>query len=298
MLPTDAKPFIDRVAAACDFKNILSEQAITRAIEEHCDGLGVERVPLVRYNALDAFASAARAAWATRDATWAAWATRDAARATWAAWATRDAARAAARATWAAWDASYGACICPGAIVASDEKTFAVFEPILRALEAGLWFYFYGENSIGWIQQPVIRRENGRLHAADAPAFELHDDRIWFYKGVHVTEQIVLQPETLSCEQILTERNAEVRRVMIERFGLDRFLAGVKATPIDTDDKRSLYKIVVKEDEPIVAVKVQCPSTGQVYFLRVPPQIDTCAKAVAWTFGFDKVLDYSPLMET
>jgi hypothetical protein len=85
---------------------------------------------------------------------------------------------------------------------------------------------------------------------------------------------------------------------MIERFGLDRFLSNVNAKVLDTDEKRSLYKIELPNDEPIVAVKVQCPSTGQIYFLRVPPQIDRCDKAVAWSFGFEKVAEYTPEIET
>lgn len=34
------------------------------------------------------------------------------------------------------------------------------------------------------------------------------------------------------------------------------------------------------------------------YFLRVPPQIKTASEAVAWTFGFDKVQEYAPSIET
>jgi len=100
--------------------------------------------------------------------------------------------------------------------------------------------------------------------------------------------------------QILNEPNTEVRRVMIERFGLNRFLVTSGAVPIDQDPdgRRQLYKINIKDDEPIVAVRVTCPSTGQVYFLRVPPQIDRCDKAVAWSFGFENVKDYDPVQET
>ena len=47
-----------------------------------------------------------------------------------------------------------------------------------------------------------------------------------------------------------------------------------------------------------MAVQVKCPTTGQTYFLRVPPQIDRCDKAVAWTFGYEKVKDYQPVVET
>mgnify|MGYP001616111630 CR=1 FL=1 len=47
---------------------------------------------------------------------------------------------------------------------------------------------------------------------------------------------------------------------------------------------------------PIVAVRVTCPSTGHVYLLRVPPETVTCQEAVAWTFGLSS-LGYQPTVE-
>jgi hypothetical protein len=88
---------------------------------------------------------------------------------------------------------------------------------------------------------------------------------------------------------------------MIERVGLDRFLAGAGARLINCDKggKRQLYRLNLPNDEPIVAVRVQCPSTGQWYVLRVPPQMRTCREAVAWTFGFEEDDDaYEPVIET
>jgi hypothetical protein len=41
---------------------------------------------------------------------------------------------------------------------------------------------------------------------------------------VRVTEQIVMAPQTLTAAQIDAESNAEVRRVMIERFGRARYI--------------------------------------------------------------------------
>ncbi len=54
-------------------------------------------------------------------------------------------------------------------------------------------------------------------------------------------------------------------------------------------------------------VEVTCPSTGKVYWNRVPPQVQTCCDAVAWRFGaFDidmdtgqrtRNFDYAPVIE-
>lgn len=50
-------------------------------------------------------------------------------------------------------------------------------------------------------------------------------------------------------------------------------------------------------DEPVVAVEVVCPSTGEDYLLRVPPETRTCREAVAWTFSLPSY-QYAPLLET
>lgn len=258
---------LDHVTQLFEFHNAYAPEDVEQSLKTHLLELGQFHGPIKQYTALDDFA---RDALAAGDA-------------------------------WAAWDASWCACTDVGAHEINDENTKLLFDPIVRGLEQGLWLYFYtNENGIGWLPQPSMRLDaRRRLHAAEGAAFILPKQSLWFWKGVLVTQQIIEHPDTLTPESIFTEPNAEVRRVMIERLGLDRFLTRAKAQPIHSDDHhRSLYKIAVKDDEPIVAVRVQCPSTGQIYFLRVPPQIDRCDKAVAWTFGFDKVRDYAPVVET
>jgi hypothetical protein len=122
------------------------------------------------------------------------------------------------------------------------------------------------------------------------------------WRGVPVTAQIAFFPETLKGSQILAERNAELRRVMIERVGFERFLTEVKAEVLDTDrdpgGERKLLRVSLANDEPIVIVSVHCPSTGRQYLVRVPPSTITCHQAVAWTAGFDNPDDYAPVEET
>ena len=50
--------------------------------------------------------------------------------------------------------------------------------------------------------------------------------------------------------------------------------------------------------EDIVCVQVKCPSTAKDYLLRVPPEMQTCQEAVAWTAGFRNPNSYRPLVET
>src|SRR5438067_2669016 len=122
------------------------------------------------------------------------------------------------------------------------------------------------------------------------------------WRGVQINAQIAFFPETLSATEILTERNAEVRRVMIERCGLENFLNSAKATVLDQDTDaggpRRLLRVPLPGDEDLACVSIHCPSTGRHYIVRVPPTMQTCRQAIAWTAGYDNPNDYNPIAES
>jgi len=122
------------------------------------------------------------------------------------------------------------------------------------------------------------------------------------WRGVPVSERVAFRPETITVAEILGERNAELRRVLLERFGFERFMPEAGATVVDRDrdagGERLLLRLPLEGDEDLVCVSVACPSTGRRYLLRVPPAMKTCRQAVAWTAGFDDPKLYAPLAET
>lgn len=73
-----------------------------------------------------------------------------------------------------------------------------------------------------------------QLHRNDGPAMLYRDGHAtWWINCVQVNEQIVMQPNKLPPAAIRSERNAEVRRVMIDRFGRERYLREADAKLID-----------------------------------------------------------------
>ena len=122
------------------------------------------------------------------------------------------------------------------------------------------------------------------------------------WRGVPINERIAFHPERLNHGEILAEGNAEVRRVMMERFGLDRFMRDADAKVLDADTDaggpRRLLRIEIPNDEALVCVSVISPSTKHHFMLRVPPAMQTCRQAVAWTAGFEIPEDYRPILET
>ena len=122
------------------------------------------------------------------------------------------------------------------------------------------------------------------------------------WKNVPIEHRVAFAPETIEAAEVLAARNAEVRRVMLERMGTEKFLVEAQAKVLDSDQDRGgarrLLRVDLSNDEPLVCLAVQCPSTSHQYMLRVPPTTRSCRAAAAWLAGFDNPDDYQPIMET
>lgn len=145
----------------------------------------------------------------------------------------------------------------------------------------------------GWIDVGGSGLERLPAQLAEAPLR---------WRGVPVDERTAFRPQEITSAEALKQRNAELRRVMIERMGYVRFAAeaGAKVLNEDTDPggRRQLLRIELDDDEPLVGLTCNCPSTGRQYFLRVPPTTKTCHQAAAWIAGFDDPKKYHPVRET
>jgi len=113
----------------------------------------------------------------------------------------------------------------------------------------------------------------------------------------------VVKPEWITVKHIADEENAEVRRVLIERYGLTRYLLDSGAQKIAEDEFGEVYRTELPGDEPLVMVKVinstpEPDGSRRPYFLRVHPEMRVLGKdglgdpqavtplnAVASTFG-------------
>lgn len=111
-----------------------------------------------------------------------------------------------------------------------------------------------------------------------------------------------MHPHKIKVKGIENERNVEIRRIMIERYGLNNFIRDSAARVVQSDEFGTLYRKELPGEEPVVVVRVENSTAehdGEYknYYLRVPPHIQTAREAVAWTFDM-KEDDYSPKVET
>ncbi|MGI0483834.1 DUF6745 domain-containing protein [Pantanalinema rosaneae CENA516] len=121
------------------------------------------------------------------------------------------------------------------------------------------------------------------------------------WRGVPVNDRIAFESQSITGQDILNTENVELRRILIERLGYDTFLQQVGGVVRDRDrdagGERQLVCVMFEDDEPLMMLKVVCPSTGHTHVLRVPPEMRSCRQAAAWIAGFDNPDDYHPLIE-
>jgi hypothetical protein len=117
----------------------------------------------------------------------------------------------------------------------------------------------------------------------------------YYLSGVSVSHQLYQEdPEKWDGHEVLKIENAQLRCSLLNRMGYDRLLEKTGAKQIDeseADGQLLEIDTSVQEgrfdsaDRIMRLLKVTCPSTSQVYVLRVPPDIDSCQRARQWTFG-------------
>ena len=158
---------------------------------------------------------------------------------------------------------------------------------------------------------------NHRPHCEDGPSHAWRDGcQLAHWHGVRVPLHVIMAPETITAEQITQEQNQEVRRVMIERMGWERFCTVCQMRVLHEDTLEAQFPTVpvsdlvepgqrfvydyrggvekaelleaegIKdfEDRPLRFVRLTDPSTGRQYTLRVPHDMERCYQAVGWTF--------------
>jgi hypothetical protein len=171
------------------------------------------------------------------------------------------------------------------------------------ARSAGWWWAF--ENVAVLTDRYVeVHRDNlGRLHRGDGPALSYPDGYgIHSWRGMPIPVEVVSQLATLTVKRIQAEDNAEVRRVMLEYFGFERYLRESGAKKQHADEFGTLWRVDIPGDEPLVMVEVinstaEPDGSFRTYFLRVPPQTRTARGAVAWTFDLTEQ-EYAPTQQT
>jgi hypothetical protein len=152
----------------------------------------------------------------------------------------------------------------------------------------------------------VINRDGcGRLHSEDSPSIAYGNGwGVFHWHGVVVPELIIKRPQDISVEMIDKEQNAEIRRVMINRYkdGPQSYLQDRGAQLVHEDRYGKLWRKDRTNDTPLEMVEVlsstpEVDGSRKTYWLRVKPGFTSAHAAVAWTLGLDSK-GYAPMVQT
>ena len=152
---------------------------------------------------------------------------------------------------------------------AHEDKIWQAFENLIKSC-----------NRIFPLEKTCILCENPtslsfdneqRLHAEGKPAIQFADKfSMYAYHGVGLPEEYgQLHPTQWHSQWILKEKNAELRRVLIQGIGYARIARELQAIELDSWQEYTLLKIEADVyDDPIYLLKMICPSTGFMVVLQ------------------------------
>lgn len=166
----------------------------------------------------------------------------------------------------------------------------------------------------------ILKDSANRPHCDTGPSHEWRDGwALYHIHGVRVPEYVVERPQEITIEKINAEKNAEVQRVMIERYGESRYIEDFGMKPIAKDERfGDIYVKPMEAGTPIAKIRVvnlspEPDGSFRVYWLNFNPahydgdagRIPQAAVASTWrtTEGgkelfFKRWQDYSPVLET
>lgn len=173
--------------------------------------------------------------------------------------------------------------------------------------------------------EKLVVDEENRPHCEDGPFCRWRDgSALYAIHGVRVPQWIVEHPEWITEQDIDNESNAEIRRILLDRYGVERYMrqrGEIVETCADDHPLVGLQgaRLLVKpqrDDEPLVFVEVLNPTkekdgSRKRYLLAVDPEAyggqtrTSCLAAVASTWRradgslvFPRPSDYAPIFES
>ncbi len=175
---------------------------------------------------------------------------------------------------------------------------------VAAVARAAGWWWPYEKVVVLTDRPTALHRDNlGRLHHGEGPALSYPDGwGLHAWRGMPIPGDLAARLAELTVAEIQCEPNAEIRRVMLEHFGFDRYLRECNAVRVHEDECGVLWSVAMPRDEPLVMVEVinatpEPDGTRRTYFLRVPPDTRTARGGVAWTFDLDEQ-EYAPMVQT
>lgn len=185
------------------------------------------------------------------------------------------------------WVAFYEYFIDIGVLKPEEEETkdFLKFKMLL---DAGIWATMLFEKTAICVKRPISVKVNthGDLHCTDGPAILFADGSCQYWlNGVGMEEKHVMTAaEELNVQEIVNEKNVEIRRELIRKIGMERFIQKAGAKVLDKCGDYELLSIHLSDEVSDARyLKMLNPSIGVWHVEGV--EGNTVEEAINWRAG-------------
>lgn len=164
--------------------------------------------------------------------------------------------------------------------VTYDQKDNDELDDLLVIAQAGMW-WAYEDVLVMDTPLTLLIDELGNLHCDDGPAVEYRNgEKIWMIHGHEVPELVVMHPESITVAMIDGERNAEIKRIMVERFGAGKYATEKGVTILHKDEgKNGMPRLLVQDSDRNKWLVGTDGGTGRIYWMPVFVEAKTCEQA-------------------
>jgi hypothetical protein len=151
----------------------------------------------------------------------------------------------------------------------------------LAAAASGGWFWPFAGGVVTTPRPSELHRDaQGRLHNEKGMAIKYPDG--WGFYCIHglgVPGWIVTNPEQITVAKIKAEANVEIRRVMIDIYGPQKYLHETKAKLIHADVWHGMPRGLFEDSFGDRYLYGSDGSTNRLYIMPVDREMQTCTQA-------------------
>lgn len=166
------------------------------------------------------------------------------------------------------------------------------------------WWYVVDETTCIMCDRPaeVHWNDSGVLHCETDMAVKFRDGwGLYSYEGVRIPKNksfIITNPEQITVETINSEENAEIKRIMSQQMGINKFLDESGAEVVHMDmvkvyeegGEETMPRALVRDKEGRQFLVGTDGSTMRIYYMEVSPETTTCVEAHNSISPFDESL--------
>ena len=144
------------------------------------------------------------------------------------------------------------------------------------------WWYSFDKICFISDRPKEIHKKGIQLHNESGPTLSYRDGyALWFLNGVDVGEKIVMTPfDKLDPSLILKEKNAEVRRELVRKIGIERVCEKLGAQCIDRQGNYELLLLDLNDGRTRPYLKMLNPSIGIYHIEGVATECRTVEQAL------------------